>query len=347
MIGTAMAIIDADAHVVENEHTWSYALESERDLMPVHVTIPGKSGRDSSMWAIEGKLVSGGPVSETDAVKADRELDDVPARIKHLDELETDVQVLFPTFFLRPISERPEVDLALARSYNRWLAERCAQAPDRLRWAVIPPTRTMSEAINELRFGKEHGACAIFFRGIEGERLPGDPYFFPLYEEAVRLDLPICIHAASGNFYLHDVFPGDIGLWRFKLPGITAFHNILTTRLMERFPRLRFGFVELSAQWVPYALHDYVRRMEKRGEQLDRTTLMAENRIYVACQTDDDIAYVLKYAGSGNLMAGTDYGHADTSSELEALKRLRYREDVAKPDMDRILDANPRSLYAL
>jgi predicted TIM-barrel fold metal-dependent hydrolase len=342
-----MAIIDADAHVVENENTWSYALESEKDLMPILVPIPGRTGRDSSMWAMDGKLLSTGPVSETDAVKADRELDDVPARIRHMDELGTDVQVLFPTYFLRPLTNRADIELAISRSYNRWLAERCAQAPDRLRWAVIPPTKSMDKAIEELRFGKEHGACAVFFRGIEGDRLPGDPYFFPLYEEAIKLDLPIAIHAASGNFYLHDVFPGDIGLWRFKLPGITAFHNILTTRLMERFPRLRFGFVELSGQWVPYALHDYVRRMEKRGENLDRTAIMADNRIWVACQTDDDIAYVLKYAGPSNLMAGTDYGHADTSSELEALKRLRYREDVASADMDRILDDNPRALYAL
>ena len=342
-----MAIIDADAHVVENEKTWSYAASSEKELMPVLVAMPGRTGRDSTMWAIDGRLVSTGPVSETDAVKADRELDDVPARVKQMDELGTDVQVLFPTFFLRPVTERPEIDLALCRSYNRWLAERCEQAPGRLRWAVLPPTTNIPAAIEELRFGKQHGACAVFFRGIEGNRLPGDPYFYPLYEEAIHLNLPICVHAASGNFYMHEVFPDDIGLWRFKLPGITAFHNILTTKLMDRFPQLRFGFVELSAQWVPYALHDFVRRMEKRGRQLDRTALMAENRIYVACQTDDDIAYVLKYAGPSNLMAGTDYGHADTSSELEALKRLRYREDVTTEVMDRILDANPRALYAL
>jgi len=342
-----MAIIDADAHVVENEKTWSYVSGSEKELMPIRVTIPGRDGRDSQMWAIEGKLLSGGPVSETDAVKADRELDDVPARIKHMDELGTDAQVLFPTFFLRPITDKPDVDLALCRSYNRWLAERCAEAPSRLRWAVVPPTTNIAASIEELRFAKDHGACAVFWRGVERERLPGDPYFYPLYEEASRLDLPICVHAATGNFYLHDVFTGDLGFWRFKLPGLTAFHNILQTKLMERFSKLRFGFVELSAQWVPYALHDFVRRMEKKGQQLDRTALMAENRIYVACQTDDDIAYVLKYAGSSNLVAGTDYGHADTSSELEALKRLRYREDISSGDMDRILDDNPRALYGL
>src|SRR5581483_3801256 len=135
-----MAIIDADAHVVENENTWSFATEKERDLMPVLVQIPGKTGREATGWAIDGRLLSTGPVSETDAVKADRELDDVAARVTHMDELGTDVQVLFPTFFLRPVTNKPEIDLALARSYNRWLADRCGQAADRLRWAVIPPT---------------------------------------------------------------------------------------------------------------------------------------------------------------------------------------------------------------
>jgi len=67
----------------------------------------------------------------------------------------------------------------------------------------------------------------------------------------------------------------------------------------------------------------------------------------VACQTDDDIAYVLRYAGENNLVSGTDYGHADTSSELLALQRLREREDVAPDMMDNILNANPKALYAL
>ena len=117
----------ADAHVVENEKTWTYVSNSVKELMPVRVTIPGRNGRDSEMWAIEGKLLSGGPVSETDAIKADRELDDVPARVKHMDELGTDIQVLFPTFFLRPISDKPETDLALCRSR---LAMRCRFRPN-------------------------------------------------------------------------------------------------------------------------------------------------------------------------------------------------------------------------
>ena len=341
-----MATIDADAHVVENELTWSYVDASQRDAMPKLVTIPG-NGRNTVMWALDNQLIRTGPVSETDAVKADRELEDVAARIAHMDELETDIQVIFPTIFLRPLTRKPELELMLSRSYNRWLAERCLRGGDRLRWAVVPPTMMVDAAIEELRFGKEHGACAVFWRGVEGDRQPGNPYFDPIYAEAERLDLPICIHAANGNFAMHDFLPDDSGLFRFKVPGIIAFHQILSSKLPERFPRLRFGFIELSAQWAPYALHDYVRRGARRSLQLDPRTLMAENRMYVACQTDDDIPYVLRYAGDDNLVAGTDYGHADTSSELRALQIMRGREDTSAAAMDKILDANPRALYGL
>src|SRR5205823_6698079 len=102
-----MAIIDADAHVVENENTWSYATEAERELMPVLVTLPGRLGREATAWVIDGRASGTGPVSETDAVKADRELDDVAARVRHMHELGTDIQVLFPTVFLSPVTSKP------------------------------------------------------------------------------------------------------------------------------------------------------------------------------------------------------------------------------------------------
>ena len=341
-----MTTIDADAHVVENELTWSYVDSSQRDAMPVLVNIPGR-GRNTVMWALDGRLAATGPVSETDAVKADRELEDVPARLRQMDELKTDIQVIFPTIFLRPLTTKPQLEALLCHSYNRWLAERIERSGGRLRWAVVPPTMTIDAAIDEVRFGAEHGACAVFWRGIEGDKLPGNSYFDPIYAEAERLGLPICVHAATGNFTQHDLLPEDGGIWRFKVPGITAFHNILSSKLPERFPRLRFGFIELSAQWVPYALHDFVRRGQRRSQNIDSTTLMAENRMFVACQTDDDIGYVLKYAGDDNLVAGTDYGHADTSSELLALQRMREREDVRPEVMDNILNANPKALYGL
>jgi predicted TIM-barrel fold metal-dependent hydrolase len=46
-------------------------------------------------------------------------------------------------------------------------------------------------------------------------------------------------------------------------------------------------------------------------------------------------------------MMGTDYGHADTSSEIEALQRLKDQPGVSEAIANKILGDNPRRLYAL
>lgn len=315
-------------------------------MRPVRVDVDN-GGRNTHFWAIDGRLVSTGPFSETDAIKAVREMTDVKSRLEQMDEIGTDYQVIFPTIFLRPITKRPGLERAMCRSYNRWLSRRVDEGGDRFRWVVVPPTMIIDEAIAEIRFGHEHGASGVFWRGFENGKLPSDPYFEPIFEEINRLGMPVTVHAANGTFDLHDQFPDDNGIFRFKVPGITAFHNILTANLARRYPNIRWGFVELAAQWVPYALHDFVRRGERRGQSIDPTKLMEENRMYVACQTDDDLEYIHRYAGPNRIVAGTDFGHADTSSELLALQNLRKAGAIAPDQIERILDDNARELYGI
>ncbi|HUK41467.1 MAG TPA: hypothetical protein VLX11_10495, partial [Candidatus Acidoferrales bacterium] len=69
--------------------------------------------------------------------------------------------------------------------------------------------------------------------------------------------------------------------------------------------------------------------------------------IFVACQTDDDLPYVLKYAGADNLVIGTDYGHNDTSAEILALRKLKEDGAVPPEIVAKILDDNARALYSL
>ena len=52
-----------------------------------------------------------------------REGENVAVRLKHMDELGIDIQVLWPTLFLERVADRPEVEVAVCRSYNRWLAD--------------------------------------------------------------------------------------------------------------------------------------------------------------------------------------------------------------------------------
>ena len=68
------------------------------------------------------------------------------------------------------------------------------KAQGRLGWVVVPPLRSIGASIEAINFAKAHGAVGLFFRGIERDRTLDDPYFFPVYQEAPRLDMPICVH---------------------------------------------------------------------------------------------------------------------------------------------------------
>jgi predicted TIM-barrel fold metal-dependent hydrolase len=197
-----------------------------------------------------------------------------------------------------------------------------------------------------LQFGKKNGACGVYMRGLEVERILSDPYFYPLYEQASALDLPICVHSANGAFTTYDFFADDPGFSKFKLAVIGAFHSLVFHGIPQRFPKLRIGIIEVSAQWIPYAVHDLSRRFARRGRPFPKN-LLQENRIYVTCQTDDDLDYVLGYAGADNLVIGTDYGHADNAVEIEALRKLRGEGKLDGQVIDKILQDNPSALYGL
>lgn len=342
-----MAVIDADAHVLETEHTWDYMLESERGFRPRVVPTPDDPSSGGESWLVDGTYIGKARNVGHDTARESREMEDIQARLKHMDELGVDVQVLYPTIFLRPFTRRPEVELAVTRSYNRWLIEIWKKAPERLRWVAVLPLLSMDKAIEEARFAKEHGACGIFMRGLEGDKRNSDPYFFPIYEEAGRLDLPICVHSATGSFVVHEYFLDECGFNKFKLAVVGSFHSLIFNRIPEKFPKTKWAFIEVSSQWVPYAIHDYARRLERGGTKVDKREVLRQNKIWVACQTDDDLPYVLKYSGDDRLVIGTDYGHNDTSSEILALRKLKEDGAVAPQVVGKILDDNARALYGL
>ena len=343
-----MAVIDSDAHVLETDHTWDYMLESEREMRPRVVATPGDASSGGESWLVDGTYIGKARnVGYSDTTRESREMEDIQARLKHMDELDVNVQVLYPTIFLRPFTRRPEVELAVTRSYNRWLIDIWKKAPTRLRWVAVLPLFSMDKAIEEARFAKENGACGIFMRGLEGDKHINDPHFFPIYEEAGRLDLPICVHSATGSFAVHDYFLNECGFNKFKLAVVGSFHSLIFSKIPEKFPKTRWAFIEVSSQWVPYAIHDYARRFERSGAKVDKTQVLNNSKIWVTCQTDDDLPYVLKYAGDDKLIIGTDYGHNDTSSEILALRKLREDGAVPTPVVKKILDDNARALYSL
>ena len=355
-----MKFIDADAHVIETEQTWRFMLEEDRRFAP-ELLVSKKNGIE--FWRIEDRVIANSNLG-LNVPEDSRDLTDVSSRIAHMDALGIDVQVLYPSIFLRPLTARSEVELALCRGYNRWLAYIWANGKNRLRWIVLPPLRSMDQAIEEIHFGKANGACGVFMRGNEGERLLSDSSLFPHYKEAERLDMPICVHAGTGSFGYYDQYGQDV-FSRFKLPSVGAFNNLVYQGVPDRFPKLRWSFVETTSQWIPYAVNDLMIRTQAEREfqrkyaghvlsqvrpkerSLIAATVLRDNRIYVACQTTDDLPYVVDCVGEDNIMVGTDYGHADYSNDIEAIKTLAQGRTISASLSQKILGDNPKRLYGL
>jgi predicted TIM-barrel fold metal-dependent hydrolase len=348
-----MGAIDADAHVIETMATFDYIEPQYRHLKPRIVRqVEGehvKSNEGSAQkefWVIDGRLQPKEGNVGSNTSEESREMRSVSARLAHMDELDIDVQVLYPTVFLRAWTQDPTVEVAICRSYNRWLADIWSEGKGRLRWAMMPPLRDMDETKNEIAFAKEHGACGIFVRGLEAEMRLVNPYFFKLYQMAQDFDLPICFHSGNNSFQVRDIYAAEGGFGRSKLPVVGAFHNLLMDEIPKKFPKLRWGFIEVSAQWIPYVYNDLELRFQRKDRKFPADPLK-ENRIYVACQCTDDLEYILKHGGADNLVIGTDYGHADTSAQIEALRIVKKEKKVEPSVIDRILNANARALYGL
>jgi len=357
-----MPTIDSDAHVVETEHTWDYMDSHDRKYRPLIVRPGGEAGQE--YWFIDGKIRGLVRVVMTARQLADvaartgrmmetpretREMEDVEGRLRHMDELGIDIQVLYPTIFIEQVTDKPEWEIPICRSYNRWLADIYRRGNNRLRWICVLPLLDMRASLEELEFCRQNGACGVFMRGIEGHRLITDPYFYPLYERMNDLGLAVGVHVGNGNPQVIDLvsqYNGGGSFWKFRIPVIGAFHSVLMSEVPRLFPNLRFHWAEAAAQWIPYVVKDLQRRWAAQGKTLPDNPLR-EYRQYVSCQTDDDVDYILKYSGEDNITIGTDYGHNDQSTEIEALRNLKTLGTITPSQYEKITYHNPKALFAL
>lgn len=348
-----MGYVDADAHVIESLSTWSYIPKRDQQYSPLLVLQDGgpefknKEGRVSKeYWVMDGRVHARDFNIGYETPEDSRELKDAQARLAHMDELGIDTQVIYPTVFLRPAIRSRDAEYALVRSYNRWLGEVTSIAPDRLRWVVLPPLLSPDKIRDEITFGKEHGACGIFMRGLEWDKPVGDSSFYPLYELASELKLPICFHTGNNSSAAFDLHFNDTSFTKFIQPAVSACHSLIEKAVPSLYPEIRWGFVEAGAQWVPFVHHHLQRSLLKRGRKI-ADNLLAANRIYVTCDVSEDIPYIMKYAGEDNLMIGTDYGHRDATSNINAFAEIKQRHDVTAQACEKITALNAKALYGL
>ena len=359
-----MTVIDADAHVLETEETWEYMEPSDRKYRPQVRTVSTTRFDEQEFWFIDGKVRRRKPVSLTEqqlltqsrkigrnvVTPAEaREMQDVTLRLNHMDKLAIDIEVLHNTIFIERAADSAAAEVAVYRGWNRWMADVWNRGKGRLRWTCMAPTLSLPDALEEIRFGKEHGAVGVILRPIEGERLLVDPYFYPLYEEAVRQDMPIIVHIGNANekfmtlYSSHDPAPA---FGNFMAPTVVLCHQILLSELPVQFPALRWGIIEAGAQWLPWVIGEAERRFQVVGKEWPAEGFSAFG-IWVTCQTNNDVRYIMQYSGEDRIVIGTDYGHTDIASEVDAISIFRGVSGLEPHLIEKVLDDNPRALYAI
>ena len=362
-VQTKLQVIDADAHVVETEATWDYLEPAEAKYRPVMQ--PSDDDPSKGAWVVDGiaapalrRKFTDDQIKELSRVagrdmatpEAARQMTDIGLRLSHMDDLGIDIQVLFPTMWLTNFATKPDAEVALARAWNLWLADIWRAGKGRLRWTCVVPTLVMDEAIEQMRTAKENGAVGVFMRPFEGERIMTDPYFYPLYEEAERLDLPITVHISNGNPANTELYidaPIAIGTKGFaitRVPAVMGCMFLLMSDMAALFPKLRWGFIESTAQWVPWIHNEAARRYASVGKPFP-DDIFAKSNIFITCQDDDDLPWILRYSGEHTLMTGTDYGHTDPAAKIDAISQFRARTDIGEAVKARILQDNPKALY--
>lgn len=368
------SIVDVDTHIVESAGMWELLDKEMYPRRPLLVSVPDDTvyGNLNAFWLIDGNIFpkpagKGGftlnspSASKRESGRTDipiscREITDPDARLADMDRLGVETQVIYPTLFLVYLTDDVRLEVALCRAYNQWMAKVWSKSRNRLRWVVVPPLKSIEASIEEIRRAKGNGGVGVFFRGIEGNLTLDNPHFFPIYEEASKLDLPICVHSGPGAPSLMGIFDLERNTVfpHSDLPVMIAFRDIVANKIPEMFPTLRFGFIEACAGWVPHLFYmlmrPFIREIftpAERWRYSSSVDLFRNNRLFISCEVGEDIPNILRYVGEDNLLIGSDYGHTDPSVVSRLVSTMRSREDLPSHVTEKMLCENPRRFYSL
>lgn len=333
-MGRQYKVVDSDGHVCEPPDLWVRYIAAEyKDRAPRLVKCPdgeerlnidGKMGgqgirRAGAVGAREGKPY---PKTYLDGIKGGF---DPHARIKDLDLDGIDAVILYPSMGLFSGSvDDPKFAAALCRAYNIWLAEEyCSPYPDRLFGVAMLPMQSVELAVEELKFARNKlGLRSAFIRpNPYNNRLLSNPDYNPLWAAAQDLDMPIGLHEGTGGMpaasrdRVYGNTPAHIASHTVEM--MLACLNLIWNGVCDRYPRLRFAFVESGGGWMAPWLDRMDRHYDDRTFRADpppplRPSEYFERQCWIAFEpAEKTLAMHAEYLGGHKVMWATDYPHND------------------------------------
>ncbi|MFM7203615.1 MAG: amidohydrolase family protein [Myxococcota bacterium] len=212
-------------------------------------------------------------------------------RLEHMDREGIDIGLIYPTISMgiNMLQDR-EFAVALARAYNDYILEDCAQAPQRLKPVGLIPLVDVQAGLEEMERVWARGVVGFTvapsvpvphpdapaqFPLVAWPKPISSPEFLPIFEKAVALNAAVGLHGAGPGMYM----PGGIYDFTdsFLINHIFGHRNQMQLALsrcvfdglFEKFPTLRMAFLEGGCGWLPDLMHAFHEHWEKRLRDFD------------------------------------------------------------------------------
>lgn len=290
-----------------------------------------------------------------------------------MDTVGIEQSVVYPTAGLgvgRLVDE--EWAIAACQAWNSWLYDHFLHVTDRVKGVALIPVQDPQAAAREMERGVTElgmlgGVLPTASEGVKGHY--GSSIYWPIYEAAEELDCVLAIHGGCHiGIGLDDLTQYPTSSLGHPIGVMIQAAAMLSCGIFERFPKLRVGFLEAGATWVPAYLDrmdrafedgsgaedSEVRRQggpdhgEKPSEHFLR--LVREGRILIGLDGNDEgLGYAVQRVGREAFIYASDFTHGSTDPEpyVREIHEFLVREDLTEEDKEAIFADNAARFYGL
>lgn len=274
-----------------------------------------------------------------------------------LDEYGISLAILNPISIGAAVQLNKSFGAALATALNDWLVEEWLSQDARFRASIIVPYEDHEASVKEIESrAKDPRFVQVLFR-VRTAELLGNKRYYPIYEAASSLDLPIAIHfggfsgypVASGawpSFYIEEHSGNSLS---FESQVI----SLVCNGTFERFKNLKIVLVEGGFAWLCSLLWG-LRAMESTlrkeiGIDTYDTELAIRNNFWITTQPMEETpsaSHLLQTLSwldmDDKFLFASDYPHWDFDSPKTSIPKF-----LPKNLRDQIFYKNAVQLYNL
>jgi predicted TIM-barrel fold metal-dependent hydrolase len=197
------------------------------------------------------------------------------ARLREMDEAGIDVQVL--SHVPSAVQQlNPESAVELAVGANDRLAEAIARHPDRLAGFAALPTPDPRAAADELeRSVRDLGFKGAMIHGRTQGAFHDDRRFWPIFERAQALDVPIYLHPGPPHPAVAEAYYQDYvadfpwlasAAWGYTIDTATQALRMILSGLFEEYPTLQVILGHLG-EGLPFLLDRMDESLKRAGNR--------------------------------------------------------------------------------